>query len=116
MAYQTFIFNGLTKHGVHAFMPGIVLGFEDVDAVPYFKACGWGEQGDDNDPAAVHVYTIGEVDIDPLTVHRATGLLVSDIVHNGGTPEAAVAAGVQPHSNPGELSVDHFTNETVTGA
>lgn len=62
---DTIKFNQRVKHGTLDFQPGIVYGFEDVDAAPYFKACGWAD--DTGDDAAV-VVTIGELDIDPCTV------------------------------------------------
>lgn len=58
-------FGGLTKHGQFAFTPGTAYGFEDPDAVPYFVAMGWATETDD-DPDVV--ISLGELDIDPLTV------------------------------------------------
>lgn len=74
---KSFIFNSVTKHGIHVFVPNAPLGFEDPDAVPYFKACGWGEE---SDLEPVHVYVEGEVSIDPDTIHNASGLKVQDII------------------------------------
>ncbi len=37
------VFNQRVKHGRLDFHPTIPYGFEDPDAAPYFKACGWAE-------------------------------------------------------------------------
>ena len=58
-------FKGVTKHGRFTFMPGIVYGFEDPDAVPYFVAAGWADPSNE-DPAMI--VTLEEIDIDPETV------------------------------------------------
>lgn len=59
-----FITKGVVKHGKHSFAPGVVYGFEDADAEPYFIAAGWAEASNEK---PVHVFTVGEVDIDPAT-------------------------------------------------
>lgn len=58
-------FNQRVKHGGHDFHPGVAYSFDDADAEPYFKICGWAEDTDD-DPAVT--FTAGEVDIDPCTI------------------------------------------------
>jgi hypothetical protein len=58
-------FNQRIKHGKLDFHPTVKYGFEDPDAAPYFKACGW---ADDATGDADVVVTIGELDIDPLTI------------------------------------------------
>lgn len=55
------------RHGRFHFIEGVPYGFEDPDAAPYFKACGWA----DDAPAGTapkQTITIGELDIDPCTV------------------------------------------------
>lgn len=74
---KSFIFNGTTKHGIHTFVGGVPLGFEDEDAIPYFKACGWGAESDE-EPS--HIYPAGEVQVDPGTRHNASGLMVHDLI------------------------------------
>jgi hypothetical protein len=98
---MAFKFYNFTKHGKLGFPPNTPLDFEDPDAIPYFKACGWGEESNES-PA--HTYSKGEIDIDPETVHRDTGFLVSDIINNGGTPQDAIAAGMKPNG-PTPLAV-----------
>ena len=58
-------FNQPVKHGGFHFLPGVVYGFEDPDAAPYFKACGW---ADDSNGDAVVIITKEELDVDPLTI------------------------------------------------
>lgn len=58
-------FNQRVKHGKLDFHPGVVYGFDDSDAEPYFTALGWADKTAD----AVQVQlTKGEIDIDPDTV------------------------------------------------
>lgn len=59
------VFNQRVKHGRLDFHPGVVYEFEDPDAAPYFKACGWAD--DSIDPVAVTI-GIEELDIDPCTI------------------------------------------------
>jgi hypothetical protein len=60
-------FNQRVKHGRLDFHPKLVYGFEDPDAAPYFKRCGWAiDVPDDQEPDVV--VTMDELDIDPLTV------------------------------------------------
>ncbi len=55
------------RHGTYNFYPKLTYGFEDPDAAPYFKACGWAEDlSDDVEPDVI--VTLGEVDVDPLTI------------------------------------------------
>lgn len=63
-------FGKLTKHGKFEFMPGVAYGFEDPDAEPYFLALEWAKTTSDE---PVRVYSIGEVDIDPLTIRASNG-------------------------------------------
>jgi hypothetical protein len=58
-------FNQRVKHGVLDFHPTIAYGFKDPDAAPYFKACGWAEDTEDE---PVVVLTIDELDVDPCTI------------------------------------------------
>jgi len=111
MTVRVFKFNAVAKHGRHTFVPNTPLGFEDPDAVPYFTACGWGEETDEE---PVYVYSQGEVDVDPATIHVQSGLLVKDIIPHG-TADAAKEAGVKPRANPGEVSVDSVLPENHTG-
>lgn len=78
---QAIIFESLTKHGTLTFLPSVPLAFEDVDAAPYFIACGWAKA---TDKEPLHTYLLGEVDIDPETRQNETGLLVADLVQKGG--------------------------------
>jgi hypothetical protein len=60
-------FKERVKHGRLDLHPKLIYGFEDPDAGPYFKACGWAiDVPDDKEPDVV--VTMGELDIDPLTV------------------------------------------------
>jgi hypothetical protein len=59
-------FNQRVKHGTLDFHPGPRYGFEDPDAAPYFKTCGWAEDAT-GDPDVV--ITMGELDIDPCTIY-----------------------------------------------
>jgi hypothetical protein len=61
------VFNQRVRHGTLDFHPKLTYGFEDADAAPYFKACGWADDVSDNQQPDV-VISIGELDIDPLTV------------------------------------------------
>lgn len=65
MAKSVVTFKERTKHGKLDFHPGVKYQFEDVDAVPYFKACGWVE---DATGEADVIVSIKEIDIDPETV------------------------------------------------
>ncbi len=56
---------GGVKHGRFHFLPGPAYGFQDPDAAPYFKACGWAEDSTE-EPAVV--ITVEEIDIDPCTI------------------------------------------------
>lgn len=58
-------FNQRVKHGRLDFHPKLVYGFEDPDAAPYFKACGWAEDSDEEPDVTI---SIDELDIDPVTV------------------------------------------------
>lgn len=62
---SNFRFSGVAKHGKLVFSPGIVYSFEDVDAVPYCDAMGWGET---TDAAAQFNIPSSVFDVDPLTV------------------------------------------------
>lgn len=59
------VFNQRVKHGRLDFHPTIAYGFEDPDAAPYFKACGWAEDSSD---APLVTISIEEIDIDPCTI------------------------------------------------
>jgi hypothetical protein len=59
------MFNQRVKHGRLDLHPGVAYGFEDPDAAPYFKACGW---ADDHDGDAAVTIGIDELDIDPCTI------------------------------------------------
>lgn len=60
-------FNQRVKHGRLDFHPKLIYGFEDPDAVPYFRACGWTtDVPKDAEPDVV--ITMDELDIDPLTI------------------------------------------------
>jgi len=59
------VFNQRVKHGRLDFHPTIPYGFEDPDAAPYFKACGWAEDSSD---APLVTISIEEIDIDPCTI------------------------------------------------
>lgn len=59
------LFNQRVKHGTLDFHPGPLYGFEDPDAAPYFKACGWADDAK-GEPAVV--ITMDELDIDPCTI------------------------------------------------
>lgn len=59
------VFNQRVKHGVLDFHPGVVYGFEDPEAAPYFKAMGWANDGA-SEPALI--IGIDELDIDPETI------------------------------------------------
>ena len=65
-AVQAVKFSQTVKHGLVKLLPGVPVAFEDKDAAPYFIAAGWAEATDE---APVHVYPIGEIDIDPMTTH-----------------------------------------------
>lgn len=78
----TIKFHSLTKHGTLQFLPSVPLGFDDPDAAPYFVACGW---ADYTDETPLHTYAQGEVEIDPATRQNSTGILVSDLIQQGGT-------------------------------
>lgn len=67
---MAFVFNQRVKQGRLDFHPGVAYGFEDPDAVPFFTACGWGAD-EAGDPAVT--ITLGELDIDPLTVWNNQG-------------------------------------------
>lgn len=58
------VFNQRVKHGRLDLHPGVLYGFEDPDASPYFVAAGWAEETAD-DP--VVLISEGEVEIDPDT-------------------------------------------------
>ena len=58
------LFNRRFKHGKADFHPGVLYGFEDPDAAPYFIAVGVAS-ADAGEPAVI--FAQGEVDIDPLT-------------------------------------------------
>lgn len=62
---DSFIFSQRIKVGKLDLHPGVIYGFEDPDAVPYFEACGWGDRSSD-DPALA--LGIDEIDIDPVTI------------------------------------------------
>lgn len=64
------VFNQRVKHGRLDFHPTIAYGFEDPDAAPYFKACGW---ADDAEGDPVVTISIEELDIDPCTVWGGGG-------------------------------------------
>jgi hypothetical protein len=58
-------FGERTKHDRTDFHPGVVYGFEDPDAAPYFETLGWATPHDG--PAQV-VIAADELNIDPETV------------------------------------------------
>lgn len=64
---DAFSFNQRIKVGKLDLHPGVIYGFEDPDAVPYFRACGWGDDVTGETPDVV--VGIDEIDIDPVAVH-----------------------------------------------
>lgn len=58
-------FNEVTRHGRQVMMPGIVYGFEDPDAEPYFIKA-FGARKSTRKPT--HIFTQEEVSVDPDTV------------------------------------------------
>ena len=58
-------FPSKTIHGRHVFAPGAAYGFEDPDAVVYFRRA-FGAEKTDEEPGVV--VTAAELDIDPDTV------------------------------------------------
>jgi hypothetical protein len=67
-SFDKVVFTERVKHGLLDFHPGPVYEFEDPDAAPYFKACGWAE--DSTAEAQVRI-TFDELDIDPCVVWGA---------------------------------------------
>ena len=61
------IFSEQVGQSGRTFMPGAVYAFEDPDAAPYFKACGWAKDAPAKAVADV-VVTMTEIDIDPCTI------------------------------------------------
>ena len=77
------VFNQRAKHGRLDFYPTIPYGFEDPDAAPYFKACGWVE---DSDQAPLAIFSVDELDIDPDTIIQTgdnTGKTFAEVKANG---------------------------------
>lgn len=62
---QSIIFNQPVRHGDVQFLPGVPVGFEDPDAVPYFTGTGWAEASAET---PVHIYPKSVIDIDPATI------------------------------------------------
>ncbi len=62
------VFNQRVRHGRLDFHPVVKYGFEDPDAAPYFKACGWAADGSGTPDLTIG---IDEIDIDPCTVWGA---------------------------------------------
>ena len=76
-------FNQRVKHGRLDFHPTIPYGFEDPDAAPYFKACGWAE---DSDQTPLAIFSVDELDIDPDTIIQTgdnTGKTFAEVKVNG---------------------------------
>jgi hypothetical protein len=63
-------FHKPTRHGKFELLPGVVYGFEDEDAEPYFLALGWAEKATGT---PVRTYSKEEIDIDPLTIRASDG-------------------------------------------
>lgn len=76
-------FTGVTKHGKKEFAPGVAYRFEDPDAEPYFRKAGWAEAYKPSKGETVIEVGIGEVDIDPDTIHNETRLKVADLTLEG---------------------------------
>jgi len=64
-------FHAPTKHGAHAFAPGVAYAFEDDGAEPYFLAAKFAEETDDD---AVVVMPAGSIEVDPETVFGTNGV------------------------------------------
>lgn len=62
------VFNQRVRHGRLDFHPVVKYGFEDPDAVPYFKACGWASDAAGAPDVSI---SIDEIDIDPCTIWGA---------------------------------------------
>lgn len=77
-------FKGLTKKDRLAFVPGTAYAFEDPAAVPYFKACGW---ADDTDDEPVVTIGLGELSFDDPDAYIGggpnKGRKVSDLIAGG---------------------------------
>lgn len=108
---MTIKFKDVTLHGKNRFLPGHAYGFEDKDAEPYFLACGWATTTNEEPE---YVFPLGEVDIDPETVHNESGFLVRDLVEHGSL-EAAKEAGAKPASNVGEVAPHDVVAENSAG-
>ena len=83
---ELFVFNQRVKHGKLDFHPGVVYGFEDSDAAPYFTACGWGKTVADDTDAPVVRIGLAEIDIDPdtlLMTGQFSGRKLSEVLTNG---------------------------------
>jgi hypothetical protein len=63
-------FDKVTRHGKFELMPGVVYGFEDEDAEPYFTELGWAKK---TPGKPVRIFSKDEIDIDPLTVRASNG-------------------------------------------
>jgi hypothetical protein len=63
------IFNqtGGVRHGRFHFIEGVPYGFDDPDAAPYFKACGWADDAAEGTEPK-QIIALEEIDIDPCTV------------------------------------------------
>lgn len=88
-------FKEVALHGKNRFLPNHAYGFEDKDAEPFFIAAGWAEPTKDEPE---YVFPLGEVDIDPATIHNDSGLLMSDVVKHGSPEKAQEAGAVRPNS------------------
>ena len=75
-------FTDSPKHGGHQFIKGTVIGFKGAGVADYMVKCGWAEH---SKAEPQHVYEAGEVEIDPDTIHTASGLKVKDIETTSGS-------------------------------
>lgn len=112
---DVFIFNAKTNQNKLVLAPGVPYGFEDPDACPFFKACGWGDYAPEGTEPVI-VITTAEIDIDPCIMWSdddpATGRVKGKFVmperaaaHRGTTVEEAQAwkwDGVEDPRKPGQ--------------
>lgn len=112
---DVFIFNAKTNQNRLVFAPGVPYGFEDPDACPFFKACGWGDFAEAGTDPVITI-TAEELDIDPCIMWaddnaeagRVKGKFVMPeraAAHRGTTLEEAQAwkwDGVEDPRNPGQ--------------
>ena len=75
-AKDTVVFNGETKQSGLRFPPATPIRFEGEGHADFFVLAGWADYSDEEPKMIIGA---DEIEVDPDTIHNATGLRVMDV-------------------------------------